>query len=796
METVTTAFRKMIPPGPPRAGKRMDTRWGTFGILAAQYFAPLALGIPFPTSLREAWESMDRSILFFACGRVDGLSEVEIARYRFAGNELEPAPNSTLSDWHRKGLEQLTEMTALELKRKSANPKSVLRKRLLQAAAALGLLTLLAIAFLGWETGGLYQHALSIEQKADALEAYLNPTTKLEQIPEIAIKVHDLSMDIDALQSETEPYLWMAAYCEWIPQYGGTLSQADDLLALAQNLASASDEGLTAITPIIKTSLQNNQPLEMMDLLLQLQEASPQLLDAQVMLAQAQAARERIDAERLTPKIKRIVTERIDPLFESISGAFPMEDALTLVSVAPKLLGSGKAGPQTYLILMQNEDELRPTGGFLTAVSSAVLKDGKLIGINFESSELVDDFSKPYPIPPWQFEEFMNIEMLLFRDSNWFTDFPTTVSWAEYFYSYTRAASAYGVIAVDMHVIARLLETLGPVSVDNVSYPITSENVLEYMRSAEEKPPKGVKKGEWDRKQFIGKLAQPLLEKILKARGQTWTKLTPVLMELLDEKHMLLQIDDEEVSKLLERRNWDGAVRVPGNSDYLMVVDTNMGYNKANAVMEMALEYNVDMTALASPASLLRVRQTNRSNVDIPCEPWSTGRYILPSMPSGTIPDTIYNIDECYSGYLRIYTPANTSLLRSTPREIPAESTMLGETIPARTDDLGDEDIIGAQVFGAMIITPTHQTTETEFEYRLPVGVVTQDAEDNKLWTYHLKVQKQPGTLAHPFTLTLRLPVGARIESASISFAENDGAWMTQLDLKRDVWIEVQFRAK
>ncbi|MCJ7435615.1 MAG: hypothetical protein MUO77_19200, partial [Anaerolineales bacterium] len=102
VETVTTAFRKMIPPGPPRAGKRMDTRWGTFGILATQYFAPLALGIPFPTSLREAWESMDHSILFFACDRVDGLGEVEIAKYRFAGNELEPAPNSTLSDWHRK----------------------------------------------------------------------------------------------------------------------------------------------------------------------------------------------------------------------------------------------------------------------------------------------------------------------------------------------------------------------------------------------------------------------------------------------------------------------------------------------------------------------------------------------------------------------------------------------------------------------------------------------------------------------------------------------------------------------
>jgi hypothetical protein len=289
-----------------------------------------------------------------------------------------------------------------------------------------------------------------------------------------------------------------------------------------------------------------------MNLVLQLQEASPQLLNAQVALAQAQAVRNRIDAERLSPRLKQIVTKKIDPIFQALAGSFPMEDALAMVRIAPKLLGAGKVGPQTYLMLMQNEDELRPTGGFLTAAGSAVVKDGKLISINIESSELVDDLNKPFPIPPWQFKEFMNIEMLLFRDSNWFTDFPTTTSWAEYFYSYSHASSANGVIALDMHVVVRLLEVLGPVRVDNIDYPITNENVLEYMRSAEEARPKGLK-GKWDRKQFIGKLVQPLLEKILQARGQTWTTLFPVLMELLDERHILLQFDDEETTKLLNQ---------------------------------------------------------------------------------------------------------------------------------------------------------------------------------------------------------------------------------------------------
>jgi len=794
VQAVVGAFQKMMPLTPPHMGKRLDTRWGVFGILAAQYFAPLALGTPFPSSLREAWESIDRSILFFVYGYVDGLSEAEMEKYRFTGNELEPTPNSTLSDWHRRGVEQLLEMTTVELiKQKSVNPIPILRKRLQLVSVTTGLIILLAVAFLGWKAWNLYEHVQAIEIKANTLESHLTPRPDIEKIPEIARELHDLRVDLDSLETEARPYLWMAPYLGWIPKYGGTISQAEQILSLAQNLAMAADEGLSAITPTVETTLSNDKPLEVMDLLLQLQSASPQLLNAQISLAQAQEARKKIDTARLIPKIGNVITNRIDPLFISISGAFPMEDALIMVRTAPNLLGGGKAGPQTYLILIQNEDELRPTGGFLTAAGSAVVMDGKLISMNIESSDLIDDPNKPYPIPPWQFEEFMNIEMLLFRDSNWFTNFPTTASWAEYFYSYSRASSADGIIAIDMHVIARLLEILGPVRVDNVAHPVTHENVLDYLRSAEETRPKGVT-GTWDRKQYLDELAQPLLERILNARGQTWTKLMPVLIELLDEKHILLQIDNEEVAAFLERRNWDGSVRIPHRSDFLMTVDTNMGYNKSNAVMAMSFDYNVNLTDPENPTGFLLVHQTNRSQVEIPCEPWSTGRFLLPPTLPGEIRDPIYNINECHWGYLRIYTPKGTKLLRSNPLEIPAKSTMLGELIPARTDDLGNEEIPGAQVFGMMVITPTRQSTTTEFEYALPAEVATKDNENNS-WTYRLMAQKQPSMIAQPFTLTLRLPNGARIENATIPFTENDGAWTAQLDLRRDLIIEVRFSA-
>ena len=790
---LTDQFNKMLPSSMPRRGKRLDIRWGVFGILAAHYFAPLQLGIPFPAGVRESWDRLDESILLFVHNRTNDLTEGDRALYRFAGNELAPVPTSTLSGWQNKGLQQLAEIMDHEIRSRGLQNIVIANiwKPLKFAAIVTGIIFLSVALFLGLKAWNFYQRSLAIEQKVDELIVYLNPSPKFTQVPAVAVRVEELRAEIDSLQNDAKPYFPLTLYLAWVPKYGGTVSQAENLLSFAQNLAIAADEGLTAISPAIEESINSDQPLEVLDLVLHLQEASPQLLNAQIALAQAQAARDRIDVKRLTPKINKIVVAHIDPLFHSLTGSISMEDALSMIQIAPGILGSDKAGPQTYLILMQNEDELRPTGGFLTAVGSAVIKDGKLISIEINSSDIIDDLSKPYPIPPWQFKEFMNIEMLLFRDSNWFTDFPTTASWAEYLYSYSRASSADGLIALDMHVVTRLLETVGPVRVDSVDYPISSNNVTEYLRSAEESRPKGVK-GKWDRKQFIGELAKPLLEKILNARGQTWAKLIPELKELLDERHILLQFDDEEATAILQRREWDGAVRVPPDSDYLMFVEANMGYNKSNAVIETGLAYTVDLTNPAVPSGSLIIDQTNHSKVVTSCVPYQASEfYTLPSTP-GEIREPIYIMDYCHWGYLRIYTPAGTKLVHSNPSEIPAEATMLGEMIPARTDDLDNEGIPGAQVFGILAVTPTQQTTKTEFGYLLPANVLSKD-EQNGLWTYHIKVQKQPGTLADAFSLTLQLPDGARIETATVPFEEVGGAWNAKMDLLRDLLISVSY---
>ena len=160
--------------------------------------------------------------------------------------------------------------------------------------------------FVGLKGLGIYKQASVIEQKFDDLFMSMEPTFKLEEIPDTALKVKELRREVDYLYREAKPYFWLTPLSSWIPKYGGTISQAPELIKLAQYLTIASDELITIVSPKIETMIKDDQPIEVLDLLLTLEENTPQLLETQIAITQAKTIREQIDVDRLTPKYKKI----------------------------------------------------------------------------------------------------------------------------------------------------------------------------------------------------------------------------------------------------------------------------------------------------------------------------------------------------------------------------------------------------------------------------------------------------------------------------------------------------------
>jgi hypothetical protein len=813
IQAICSEFLLMLPDRSPSRGLRLDTRWGEFGILAAQYFAPYLFDLPYPASLRDAWQGIDKAILLFVFNNQNNISEQDRNRYQLIGNEPEIAPNSTISDWHRKGLERFAAQIVqhernLEFKTGIAKPisrwaglKSFFHKinppRLVWVwLGRLILILMMALIVMGaWRGWQLFQQAKSLMRQAEELSTLSTSLSDPDRFSEITPLVSQLRTDLASFQKDTNSLLSITPYLGWVPIYGNDLKQAPYLMEMLVQMSVAGDEVLRAVTPLF-SSIKDNQLSDILNLIRQLKGADTQLIAAQVALVNIQAARQKIQPDQLSQVIKKIIVEKIDPILISLNDAFPVTDVLQMARLAPRIVGAVGNGPQTYMIMIQNEDELRPTGGFLSAVGLMKIEDGKVTNLTFESSDMVDDLSKSYPKAPWQLDQYMKSQILLFRDSNWFTNFPTTVEWAKYLYAYTRSKVIDGVIAVDQHVLVDLLKIVGPLNVPGVDIPISSENVLGYMRFAKVyDPPPGISWREWDRKQFIGRLSEPLVKKLLSVDNQTWLPLAHGLIQLLDEKHILLHFNDPEMSSLIAKRGWDGAVRVEPNSDYLMVVDSNVGFNKTNALMQSQYEYTVNLDDPLNPTGNLTVTLTNNSQDSSDANPACI-------QAGGDIRDLPldqrkYILNDCYWTYLRVYSPAQSQLISSTPHEIPQKWPIREQIIPAHTDIL-EENIIGAHAFGMLMVVPIGQTLQTNYSYQLPAMVVSNRVGSNSTFNYRLKIQKQPGTQAIPFTFHLILAPGMSVINTSVGsqlVKQSQTEWIFNGKLNEDLVIEVNFIA-
>jgi hypothetical protein len=791
-------FADMMPANPPRRGKRLDTRWGEFGILAAQYFAPLMYGAPVPGSLREAWGQIDRSILIFASKKpIQDLSDVERDAYRLVGSELSIAPNSTLSDWHKKGLERLLELILRRenyLSETTSKPAAIhqdgqLPDRWTQGSKSqkrrinrpilifLGILLLGLGIYDGVRIWKIYNQAMLVRQDVLQLQTLVSdPGSIHNQIRSAGPALSTLRQDFEALKDEAEPFLSIGPLLRWIPVYGGDLESIPSMVNMADHMLASADITLKAIEPIIAEYDTGISPTRLTEVLVQ---AQPQIIEADRRIVLAGEARRRIKTENLTPEVRNMIVNDLDPLIDL------MGDGLSFAGDFPRLMGATGEGPKSYLVLAQNEDELRPTGGFITAVGTLLLDNGRISDLTFVNSYDLDDWSKPYPAAPWQLQQYMDTSVLVLRDTSWFTNYPTAALYAETLYSYTNGQTVDGVIAFDQQFLVEMLDAVGPIELAGVSYRVDSSNIISYMRTIKTPFAKDLHSDIDDASGmskviFIKEIADALMEKIINGEVPL-ERLITALLKVLNEHHLLLRIDSPSISNILSRNRWDGAVR-PELGDFLMAVDTNVGFNKTNVMVQSNITYDVDLTNPDSPAGSLSIVHTNNAKAVI-CK--QAG--FKPNPPPG---EEKYLVTDCYWNYLRVYMPGGAQLLDATPQFVPANWMIVKQDVAAHVDIL-DEEIEGVQTFGTLQVVPGSESLLTNFQVALPASIIQSDAGQ---FIYHLLVQKQPGTLAVPITIRVHLPTNAIINTTSPGAVIQRPNILFQANLQRDIEFEVVFQ--
>ncbi len=459
-----------------------------------------------------------------------------------------------------------------------------------------------------------------------------------------------------------------------------------------------------------------------------------------------------------------------DTLIQAQQAATYLNQLSTINEVlldAPNLLtrALGLDEDQIYLVLAQNNDEIRPSGGYLSTYGWMQVHDGRVVDYAYypttpasptpPPASMADEIS----IPEWWFQ--FDDPIYAAWDGSWYADFPATAAMAAWYYNAggNENAPVDGVIAIDITGFEYLLEGLGSVTVAEYEEEVTPETFRQVVYA--------IRAGQDDEerllqhKQFLAALYRQIMadwQTIGRERGPA---LISAALRALQEKHIMFYFTDDQLNRAVQALGWGGTQQAAAGHDYLMVVDANLG-NKSNSSISRQIIYDVDLQPDGTAVGNLTLVYDYSASVaerDPAVNPAHYGR-----------------LD--YFNLLQVFTPAGSTLLNSDDLWNTPES----ETTGALTD------------FVALTLVAYNTTESFSLSYATPPVVEAFGGYRR----YRLLVQKQPGTRADPLTVQISLPAGAKLVSTSPEAAATYEIAQKVLEFRAslvtDQWIEVVYR--
>lgn len=484
------------------------------------------------------------------------------------------------------------------------------------------------------------------------------------------------------------------------------------LLSTAEILSRATTEGLNfakSLEDLLgggnKLSFSKFSKEEKKKILGRIYEAGPEIYGMKANLDLALLSLEQISYKGALWPLKNSIFGLREKIEE---GRNILREAVPLSRILPVL--AGYPAKTFYLVLLQNSDELRPTGGFLGTYGILEVEYGDIL--RFETHDI---YHMDMPIkdkldilPPEPIKKYL-VSKWYMRDANWSPDWPTAASKIEWFYKTEDEllppenkinnfnGEFAGVIAITPKFITDLFSLTGPVEVEGEEY--NADNFVNLLEYRVEKGYAQLGVPSWHRKEVIGEIAKELKIRLMDMPAARWKDIIAVTEDNIIKKNIFVYFKDKETEGLIKENGWGGEMKEVFESDYLMAVDANMGSLKTDVVMSKSMDYKVEESVDGLTAKL-RLNYSHRGGFD-----WKTTRY---------------------RSYTRVYVPLGSQLIK-------AEG--------ATEKDIKVQNELGKTSFGAFISIEPGQIGSLYFEYKLPEYV----AGELKNGTYNLYVQKQAG---------------------------------------------------
>lgn len=431
-------------------------------------------------------------------------------------------------------------------------------------------------------------------------------------------------------------------------------------------------------------------------------------------------------------------------------GSYYLDEAIPMTQLLPAF--SGNPATSTFLVLLQNSDELRPTGGFIGTYGILQIRNGDIIRFDTHDVYHMDmpAQDKFKAVPPEPIKLYLNKDWYL-RDSNWSPDWPTAANQILWFYNQENRlltgkndinrfnGTFNGVIAVNPRFVMELLKVVGPVTVKGQTYD--SHNFTDILETEVEQNYADQDISKWQRKEVIGQIVKALKIKIFDHPSSEWLNIIDAADTSFKNKDLMLYFADPSLQQIADTKNWTGRISSE-KGDYVMLVDSNFASLKSDLVMSRDLSYKVEKDPIGLKAILTITYHHKGSAKD-----WRTDRY---------------------KDYARIYAPLGSRLI-----------SFDGATVPV---SIGKEQ--GRSYFGSLFYVELNSSKTVTVSYYLPDYIKAAYEKGD----YTLTWQRQSGNRINSAKVDVKLPSGVKSINPPTTAVKDEGrsiSWSTDLTTDR-----------
>lgn len=247
-----------------------------------------------------------------------------------------------------------------------------------------------------------------------------------------------------------------------------------------------------------------------------------------------------------------------------------------------KLLGDPL--PHRYLILLQNQDEIRATGGFIGSYIVADVDSGLLKKLEFKDVYSSDGQLDTRLPPPPGLDKITDHYAM--RDANYSPDFPTSAEKIKWFLEHSRGPSVDTVIALDQKVIEDLLAVTGSIPLGYAGLHVDASNFSTTLSYLIESKLVSARQPKQILAEFIPRFIDSLLNK------KHYEALVRTLQEAILTRHLQAYSPDSEIEQLFTALHLDGRFIPPQkDADFLSLVSTSMGGNKSDRYIKSNIQH-------------------------------------------------------------------------------------------------------------------------------------------------------------------------------------------------------------